>query len=213
MSIPEVLRKIRWTRERAALLGILCLAAGLGGGWYARDILNPVKAESGPSSGTAASSTGLRPTSSGTNGAGLKEAADAKAAPLLDQLKSDPDNLEVLTNLGNLYYDAQQYSSAVGFYQRALKLRPADVSVRTDLGTAYWYLGNADAALTQFDTALSFSPSNPNTLFNRGLVKWQGKKDREGATADWKKLLATSPDYQGKENVEKMLAEVATQNP
>jgi hypothetical protein len=38
-------------------------------------------------------------------------------------------------------------------------------------------------------------------------VKWQGKKDIDGAEADWKKLLATNPNYEGNAKVEQMMAQ------
>jgi len=79
------------------------------------------------------------------------------------------------------------------------------------MGTAYWYMGDADRALLEFNQALSYAPNSPNTLFNRGLVKWQGKKDAAGALADWQQLLAANPDYQAKSQVEKMIAEVKSQ--
>ena len=75
------------------------------------------------------------------------------------------------------------------------------------MATAYWYMGNADTAIAEFNKALSYAPTSPNTLFNRGLVKWQGKKDFDGAMADWKKLLATNPNYDGKAKVEQMMAD------
>jgi tetratricopeptide (TPR) repeat protein len=134
--------------------------------------------------------------------------ADAQAAPQLEQLKADPNNTALLTGIGNLYYDAQQYQSAIDYYQRTLKVKPADAAVRTDMATAYWYLGNADTALSEFDKALTYQPNNPNTLFNRGMVRWQGKMDSAGALADWQKLLATDPSYDAKDKVLQMMAEV-----
>jgi tetratricopeptide (TPR) repeat protein len=87
-------------------------------------------------------------------------------------------------------------------------VKPADAAVRTDMATAYWYLGNADTALSEFDKALTYQPNNPNTLFNRGMVRWQGKMDSAGALADWQKLLATDPSYDAKDKVLQMMAEV-----
>jgi len=64
--------------------------------------------------------------------------------------------------------------------------------VRTDLGTAYWYTGNADKAIASFEQALAIRPNHPGTLFNLGIVKWQGKKDPKGAVVAWEKLLQTN---------------------
>jgi tetratricopeptide (TPR) repeat protein len=141
----------------------------------------------------------------------LREMADAQVAPMVEKLKSDANNPDLLTSIGNVYYDAQQYSIAVDYYARALKAKPADAAVRTDMATAYWYMGNADTALAEFNKALTYAPNNPNTLFNRGLVKWKGKADGAGAVADWEKLLAVAPNYQAKDKVEEMLAEVKKQ--
>jgi tetratricopeptide (TPR) repeat protein len=81
------------------------------------------------------------------------------------------------------------------------------------MATAYWYLGDADKAIAEFNMALKYSPDNPNTLLNRGLVKWKGKRDGAGAIADWKRLLANNPNYASRDQVEKMLAEVEQQTP
>ena len=133
--------------------------------------------------------------------------ADAQAAPGLEKLKTNPNNPELLASIGNVYYDAQQYSPATDYYGRALKINPSNASVRTDMATAYWYLGDADRAISEFNKALTFEPTNPNTLFNRGLVRWKGKKDVAGAEADWAKLLQTNPNYAGKDTVKQMMAE------
>jgi tetratricopeptide (TPR) repeat protein len=138
--------------------------------------------------------------------------ADAQAAPLLTKLKTDPTNSDVLDSVANVYYDAQQYAMAVDYYGRSLQAKPSDVSVRTDMATAYWYMGKTDAAIAEFNKALAYAPNSPNTLFNLGLVKWQGKKDSAGAIADWKKLLAANPDYEARAKVEQMLSDVERQS-
>jgi len=204
----------RWTSKQALLFLTICLMAGIAGGWLIRGSRTPAQASTAkaalaqpPVSTAAASSTATQPPTPSR----IKEMADTQAAPLLEKLKSDPKNPDLLTSVGNLYYDAQQYPIAVDYYGRVLQARPSDVSVRTDMATAYWYLGNADEAIAQFNKALTYAPNNPNTLFNLGIVKWQGKHDSAGAIADWKKLLAANPDYEQKNKVQQMLTDVEKQ--
>ncbi len=137
----------------------------------------------------------------------MKKMADTQAAPLLERLKSDPDNADLLASIGNIYYDVQRYPAAIDYYQRALKTKPSDAGVRTDMATAYWYLGNADVAIDELNRALTYEPTKPNTLFNLGIVKWQGKMDIQGAVAAWQKLLQTNPNYEAKDKVEQMIAQ------
>jgi cytochrome c-type biogenesis protein CcmH/NrfG len=205
MSLPHK----QWTGQQALVLMVLCLSMGIGGGWLIRNVQRPAQSESAKLPVSAASTTSAPTQAPGA--ADLKTMADAQAAPLLQKLKSDPANPDNLTNIGNLYYDAQQYPAAVGFYQRALQSKPADVAVRTDMATAYWYAENADSAIAEFNRALTYEPNNPNALFNLGLVKWQGKHDNAGAIADWKKLLAANPNYVEKDKVQEKLAELEKQ--
>ena len=205
---------MRWTRERTALLGFACLLAGTAGGWAIRGLRpaaapNPAQVAQASASAVNTDSQAAQPPSATQ----LKEMADAQAAPLLEKLKSDPANPDLLAAIGNLYYDAQQYPVAVDYYARALRVKPADAAVRTDMGTAFWFMGNADKAIAEFDQALTDVPDNPNTLFNLGLVKWKGKADAAGATAAWEKLLATDPNYTGKAHVEQLLLEVKSHAP
>ena len=198
-----------WTSKQALILMTVCLFGGIAGGWLTRG--------SGASTARASAKTTATPaiSRSAVNEAPsptrLKEQADALSAPLIAKLNLDPKNPDLLTSIGNLYYDAQQYPVAIGYYGRALTSKPSDVAVRTDLGTAYWYMGKADEAIAEFNKALAFAPNNPNTLFNLGLVKWQGKHDGPSAIADWKKLLAMNPGYEARDKVEQMLADVEKQ--
>ncbi len=203
-----------WTSTQVFALAALSLLLGVSGGWMIRKSLGaaapaPVRVVSPPA--PAAPPSQPVPPNFGSQSElpspqELKQAADTQAAPLLEQLKASPTNAGLLAQLGNLYYDAKQYPIAIGYYERSLSSQPADTSVRTDLGTALWYNGDADAAIAQFNKALAYDPNKADTLFNLGIVKWQGKKDAQGAIAAWQKLLDTNPGYANKENVLQLIA-------
>ena len=196
-----------WTGVQAYTLAVVCLLLGMAGGWLIRGSQSPTAAAPAMAAGAPApTGMGGAPSAQPTPEQ-LKQMADTQAAPLIEKLKTDPNNPELLASIGNYYYDAQQYPTAVDYYGRALKAKPSDASVRTDMATAYWYMGNADTAIAEFNKSLTYEPNKPNTLFNLGLVKWQGKMDIKGAVADWEKLLATNPNYEGKDKVEQMIAE------
>ena len=137
----------------------------------------------------------------------MKLMADKQAGPLLAQLPSNPNNPELLSKIGDVYYDAQIFPVAIDYYQQSLKAQPANANVRTDMATAYWYLGDADTAISEFQKALTYEPNKANTLFNLGMVKWQGKMDVAGAVQAWQKLLETNPNYENKDKVTELIAQ------
>jgi tetratricopeptide (TPR) repeat protein len=208
-----------WTPKQAVVVAFVCLTVGVTGGWSIRSSQNRASAASGKTAiVTAPAATEATPAALASTAAApiagpsqLKEMADTHAAPLLVQLQSNPKNPDLLTSIGNVYYDAQQYAVAVEYYTRTLKLKPSDAAVRTDMATAYWYLGNADSAIAEFNKALAYEPNNPNTLFNLGIVEWKGKMNASGAANAWRRLLAANPNYEGKHKVEQMLAEINQQ--
>jgi len=196
-----------WTDVQAYTLAAICLLLGVAAGWLIRGSQSPaaaapVAAASAPTPSATGSATNTQPSPDQ-----LRQMADAQAAPLIEKLKSDPKNFDLLTGIGNSYYDAQQYPFAVDYYGRALETKPSDASVRTDMATVYWYMGDTNRAIEEFNKALSYEPNKANALFNLGLVEWQGKMDVAGAVADWEKLLATNPNYEGKDKVEQLIAE------
>jgi tetratricopeptide (TPR) repeat protein len=77
--------------------------------------------------------------------------------------------------------------------------------VLTDLGTAYWYTGEADKALAEFGKSLAVRPNHPGTMFNEGIVMWQGKKDPKGAVVVWEQLLKSNPNYEQKDQVQMLI--------
>lgn len=190
-----------WTGVQAYTLAVVCLLLGVAGGWFIRGSQTP--AAPAANVGSAATATAnAQPTPEQ-----MKKMADTQAAPLLEQLKSNPNDPELLGKIGNIYYDVQDYPTSIAYYQRVLKVQPANADVRTDLATAYWYTGNPDSAIQEFNKALSYQPNKANTLFNLGVVQWQGKMDIKSAVATWQKLLATNPDYENKDRVKQLIAE------
>jgi cytochrome c-type biogenesis protein CcmH/NrfG len=137
----------------------------------------------------------------------MRAMADKQAAPLLVKLQSNPRDTETLAQVGNMYYDAQQFPIAVDYYAKALAIDPKNVSVRTDMGTAYLYMNDVDRAIQEFQTALSDNPKHGQAMFNLGMAQWRGKGDIQSAVATWEKLLKTVPDFPERANVEQMIAQ------
>jgi cytochrome c-type biogenesis protein CcmH/NrfG len=140
----------------------------------------------------------------------MKQLADKKAAPLLEKLKSDPNNIDLLNQVGHIYQSAHQFKLAADYYSKALQAEPKNVVIRTEMATCLYYSGDVDKAIGQLQQALQYDPKNANSLFNLGMIKWRGKHDNKGAEMAWEQLLKTNPQLSAerKADVQKRLTEV-----
>jgi cytochrome c-type biogenesis protein CcmH/NrfG len=192
---------IAWTSAQAYLLAVFCLLLGVALGYLFRGSASPATSAAAASTSQQGSAA-----QSQQQSAEAQAAVEQAGAPLLEVVNKNPNDFDALVKLGNVYYDGQQFANAIQYYERALAIQPENVDVRTDMGTAYWYSGNADKALAELQTSLKYKPGHPQTLFNLGWVRWQGKADPKGAVEAWEKLLKANPDYPQKDQVEKYIA-------
>jgi len=198
-----------WSSVQVYGLAIICLLVGIAVGYLLRGS-NPVSAAPAVAAGQA---NQMPPGTDGAAGsaqvtpAQLRHMADKQAEPVLAQLAKNPGDSSLLAQAGNIYYDAQQFKDAIEYYTRALQADPGNANIRTDMATAYWYLGDPDRAISEFDQVLKKEPNKTNALFNRGIVRWQGKMDIKGAVSDWEALLKADPNYPQRPAVEQLIAQ------
>jgi Tfp pilus assembly protein PilF len=85
--------------------------------------------------------------------------ADDKAESMWRRaLALDPDNGEVLNNLGMVAGRKKRYPEAAEFFQRAVKLRPGSADPHLNLGTTYQLMGLMPEAESELRVALALSP-------------------------------------------------------
>ena len=192
-----------WTSTQSYVLATITLVVGLAVGFL-------VRGSQGTSTNVGASTTANGTTASEPFTAPKPgpEVVNKLVEPLLAQLQSRPKDPALLSQIGNTYYDHQDYQKAIDYYEKSLTIKPDDVDVRTDMGTAIWYTGDADRALKEYERSLSYRANHPNTLFNMGIVKWHGKQDRQGALEAWNKLLSTNPSYPDRERVQQLIQQL-----
>ena len=58
-------------------------------------------------------------------------------AALEEKIKRDPQNSETWTQLGNFYFDHNEYEKAIDAYKKSIQLSPGNPNVLTDLGVMY----------------------------------------------------------------------------
>ena len=173
------------------LLAVVFLATGLAVGYLLTGI--PAAATSSASSAATTTSGAAAMGGHPVTMADMKHMADMQAAPLLDKLKSDPNNVALLTQVASMYHISHQFSDAAVYYGRAAQADPKNVPVRTKYAISLYRSGDVDGALAQLNQALSDDPGDANCLFNLGMIRLQGKGDAHGALAAWQLLLKTNP--------------------
>jgi len=193
VSQPHAARR-DWTGTQAYILAVFCLILGVALGYLFRGSASPA-AETTTASAPADNSAPGTPAQAQVSPEQQKAMLDQAVAPLLETLKTSPNDFDTLTKIANLYYDGRQYPDAIKYYQLAAKIQPKNADLLTDLGTSLWYTGDADGAIAEFQKALRYQPDHPGTLFNLGIVRWQGKSDPKGAVEAWEELLQKNPNY------------------
>jgi cytochrome c-type biogenesis protein CcmH/NrfG len=202
----------RWKTAQVYAMASTCLVIGLAFGYLFRGTASrstsPAPAAPTPASTTM--SAGTRPKMPSLED--MKHMADKKAEPLLAKLKADPNNSDLLNQIGTLYKATHQFKEAEEYFQRAIAANSKNIAARTDLASCLFYQGDADGAIQQLEKSLTYDPKDANSLFNLGMIRLQGKKDPSAAIAAWQKLLKLNPTLAAdkKATVEKLIAEAGT---
>lgn len=198
-----------WRPAQAYTLSVICLIIGLAIGYFLRGSASPATAAAAPAAASQPAPAGHAGMAPGGMPSldQMKQMADKQAAPLLEKLKSDPNNADLLNQLGVTYRATHQFKAAAGYYQKALAINPKNVGARTDLASCLYYLGDVDGALAELDKSLTYDPRHTGTLVNIGIIRWKGKNDVDGAVAAWQKALKLNPDAQSQELIRHLITE------
>lgn len=202
-----------WKPAQTYTLAAICLVIGLAIGYFLRGSASPAstavapEAAAQPSQDPHAAMGQQRMPSLDE----MKKMADTQAAPLLAKLKANPNDADVLNQLGMMYRATHQFKTAIDYYQKSLAINPKNVGARTDMASCLYYLGDVDGALAQLNKSLTYDPNHAGTLINIGIIKWKGKNDVDGAVAAWQKALKVASP-QDKEVIQHMITEAKQKN-
>jgi tetratricopeptide (TPR) repeat protein len=198
-----------WPGTRVYGMAAICLCAGLMAGWVVRGPQRPTlqTAEALNKQAQATDVEARLPHGMPTEDH-MKRMADKKAAPLLEQLKSTPNDPALLMQIAKAYVAGNQIPEAVSYFERAVEADPKQVGNRADLAAFLYYAGEPDKAIQQLETALNYEPSNPQVLFNLGSIRLKAKGDKAGAIQAWTTLLKTNKNLPDgpKQQVEQAIA-------
>ena len=109
-------------------------------------------------------------------------------------LENHPDSVELINQIGHKYYDINQFSVAIDYYEISLELRPDDPLILTDCAVMYFQSNNSDKALEYLDKAIKIKPDLSQAYYNKGIVLMTAKNDHNGAIKVWEEYIKLNPE-------------------
>ena len=193
-----------WNNVQTYSMAVICLILGTAMGYL---LHAPATANAGPPVATTAPT----PTPGNAplpmpNAADMKRMADKKVAPLLEQLQKNPNDADLLAEIGRSYMAAQQFQSAQQYYEQSAAVKPKADNLN-EQAFVYIKLGDLDKAIATLNQALKLEPKNSKVLFNLGYFEWKGKADPKAAIAAWQGFLKADPKSPRRAEVEQMMAQ------
>jgi len=90
-------------------------------------------------------------------------------ASLKEAVAKNPNDVDSLVQLGDMYMQAAKFPQAAEYLQRALAIRD-DAAVRMDLGICYKQSNQPEKALAEFQRSAAMAPDQWQPLFNEAIV-------------------------------------------
>ena len=85
-------------------------------------------------------------------------------------LKTEPENMDYLNALGDLYVKNSEDNVALGYYKEIVRLQPQNVLALNSLGAIYRRLKMYDESISVLERAVMCESSNVQTYYNLGFT-------------------------------------------
>ena len=124
------------------------------------------------------------------------------------RLQTNPNDVALLVQLGNTYFDSNMYPESIEAYEKSLALKPGNPNVLTDLGVMYRRNGQSDEAVKRFRLAAAADPMHFQSRMNLAVVLFYDLNDGFGAREAAESVLAVYPQGPNADNARQILAEI-----
>ncbi|MGM3305392.1 tetratricopeptide repeat protein [Anabaena sp. WFMT] len=112
---------------------------------------------------------------------------------LTEKHQTDSNKASLLFELGNLLYSANEYETAITFYEQELKFKPNDHYAWYNRGNSLRNLEEHEAAISSYNQALKFKPDDHYAWYNRGNALRNLDRNEE-AIVSYENALKFKPD-------------------
>ncbi len=138
------------------------------------------------------------------------------AAEYRKALDTEPENVDVLANLGVALYNLGQLDQAIEQYSKAIELAPNDADIRSNLAAAYVQKHQSDGeqewlnqALAEYQKAVELNPKLAEAQFGLGVVyALLGRNDDAIQAFEKFQELDTGKDPMATQNAEQYLEQL-----
>lgn len=126
------------------------------------------------------------------SGAPMPEVAEA-----LKNAESKPTDFKAQADVGDLYYQIENFDQAAKFYEKASKIRPDSVEAMVKTGNAYFDGENYETAEKWYSAALAKNPDDVNVRTDLGLSFYlRNPPNVERAIKEYKTSLEKNPNHE-----------------
>ncbi len=118
----------------------------------------------------------------------------------------DPENPQLLTALGNAWFDREDWDRAIAAYEKARRKAPENAGLLSDLGAAYRNRGKLSRAVSLFERARKSDPDHWQSLLNLVLVHAYDRKDPAAAQRAFDELKRRYPEIPDLDKIQERIS-------
>ena len=117
----------------------------------------------------------------------------------------DPENPKLLTALGNICYDRDDWDGAIEAYEKARRKAANDPNLLSDLGAAYRNRGDFKKAVACFTKARAADPDHWQSLLNLVLIEAFDMREAQPARRHFEELKRRFSDMPNLERLDRQI--------
>jgi len=111
------------------------------------------------------------------------------------QIAQTPFDVAALFELGEIYWEGQQWDKAILWLGKLLEIQPDHEQAQIDLALAYWTTGDFTNAEAWFQNALESNPDSARVHYSLGFMYIsRPNPDTAQAVKHWQEVLRLEPD-------------------
>lgn len=121
--------------------------------------------------------------------------ADEALEYLQQSLHYNPENIEAIATIADIYFETRQMELAISAYKAILHIDPENADCYSNIGYILWQMDQNEAAIDAYIAAIHYNKDNYVAHNNLGVIYLDDEKNPQKALPFFRRALNLKQDY------------------